>query len=154
MGLKLLILLPFIASALYGLCYVLMEKVVGIYVSPASFLAVNTVANIAAILFLVAVHNDTLDLKEMLGSVPVFLMVVAAASAPAIGWVMTVYSIKNISALYTALAETSYPLFTIIFGFLLFGIREMNWVTFCGGMMILVGAAIMVYSKAQIEAHD
>lgn len=145
-----LLVLPFVASAMYGLCYIVLEKIVGIHISPPTFLCINAVANLFAILYLVYGHGDKIDFKPALQSWPVLTMAVVAAGAPVIGWVFTIYSIKNTSALYTAFAETSYPFFTLVFGFLIFGMRQMNFTTFCGGLLIFAGAVVMVYGKNQI----
>ena len=142
------IILPFIASMLYGLGYVLLEKVVGVHVNPATFLLLNTIAGALTIIPLVLWKGEAIELSAIVTHWSVFLMVVVAAFAPSLGWLATIYAIKNSSALYTALAETSYPLFTMAFGFLLFGIKQLNLVTFAGGMLVLVGAAIMIYGQA------
>ena len=153
MTFNLLLILPFIASAMYGLCYILLEKVLGVHISAPTFLSINACANLVAIIYLVYGHGDTLDFRPVFASWPVFLMVIVAASAPVIGWVFTIYSIKNTSALYTAFAETSYPLFVMAFGFLIFGMRQASFTTICGGLLIFVGAVIMVYGRSEAQSN-
>lgn len=141
------VLLPFVASMCYGLSYIILEKTLGIHINPATFMTLNLVCNILVILALVFLKHESVDFSQVVQSGWVILMVVVAAAAPTLGWVITIYSIKNMSALYTALAETSYPLFTLAFGLLLFGIKTPNVTTLAGGFLILAGAAIMIYGK-------
>lgn len=154
MTLNLLVLMPFFASAFYGLSYVFMEKTLGIYLNPTTFLFFNTLAEVIAIALLIYVQGEDLDLRTATASWPIFLMVIAAATLPIGGWLLTIYSIRYLSALYTALAETSYPLFTLAFGFMLFGMRQFNLTTMCGGALILVGAGVMIYGKNMSESHE
>lgn len=141
------VLLPFVASMCYGLSYIIMEKTLGIHVNPATFMILNLLCNIAVILLLVFWKQESIDFSQIAGNGWIILMVFIATAAPTLGWVITIYSIKNMSALYTALAETSYPLFTLAFGLLLFGIKTPNLTTLAGGFLILAGAAIMIYGK-------
>lgn len=141
------ILLPFMASVLYGLCYVFLEKTLGLYINPVTFMVANLLCNAVVILSLIYWKQESVDFSQVAGHGMLMLVVFIAAAAPTLGWVMTIYSIKNTSALYTALAETSYPLFTLAFGLLIFGIKTPNFTTLAGGFLILVGAAIMIYGK-------
>lgn len=154
MSLNLVLLLPFVSALMYGMGYVFLERVLGLHVNPATFLFINTLSGLAVIVCLMVFDGQALDFKGVTSALPVFLMVLAAASAPSLGWVMTIYSIKHISAIYTALAETSYPLFTLAFGFLFFGLREWNMLTLAGGAMILAGAAVMVYGQHRMAADE
>ncbi len=146
--------LPFMAALLYGLGYVMIERVVGININATSFLIVSTVAQAFVILGLFIWKNEDIDLSGLMPNWQVLLIVIIAGLAPCIGWAITIYSIKHISALYTALAETSYPLFTLAFGFLLFGIRQFNMTTFLGGALILAGAAIMIYGQSSEQQNE
>ena len=146
--------LPFIAALLYGLGYVMIERVVGVNINATSFLIVSTVAQAIVILGLLLWKNEAIDFSGTIPNWQVFLFVIVAGLAPCIGWAVTIYSIKHISALYTALAETSYPLFTLAFGFIFFGIRQFNITTFLGGAMILAGAAIMIYGQSSEPTNE
>jgi drug/metabolite transporter (DMT)-like permease len=154
MSFKLILLLPFLASMMYGAGYVFLERVLDVHINPATFLVVNTLTNVLAVLFLVFVHGYAVEINSVFKSLPVFALVLAAAAAPSIGWVATIYSIKYISAIYTALVETSYPLFTLAFGLLFFGLKEWNWITLSGGVLIMAGAAVMLFGQNKIEAQE
>ncbi|MGH1456574.1 MAG: EamA family transporter [Alphaproteobacteria bacterium] len=148
-----LVSLPFIAAMFYGLAYVLLEKVMGTSVNPATFLAINTVSGIFIIALLVLFNGQKIELLPSTYTLPILTMVIVAAAAPSLGWLFTIYSIKHSSALYTALAETSYPLFTMAFGFLIFGIKKLDIITCSGGLLVLTGAAIMIYGQG-LNAQD
>ena len=53
-----------------------------------------------------------------------------------------------------ALAETSYPLFTVAFGFFIFGIKKLDLITFGGGLLVLIGAAIMIYGQSAGQSNE
>lgn len=145
------LVLPFVASMMYGLSYVLLEKVVGVHVNPASFMVVNTLVGLIFLCLLIFVKGENIDFSAVAGQGSVWLMILVAAATPSLGWLATIYAIKNTSALYTALAETSYPLFTLAFGFMLFGIKQLNMVTLCGGIVVLCGAVLMIYGQNTTE---
>ncbi len=154
MNSTLIVIFPFIAAMFYGLGYVLIEKVMGIHMNAATFLTLNTLAYIPLIGVLVVFRNEPLDFSTLMTNWPVFLMIMVAAAAPSLGWLFTIYAIKNTSALYTAFAETSYPVFTIAFGFLIFGIRQWDMTTLMGGALIMAGAAIMIFGQSMAEPHE
>lgn len=145
------LVLPFIAAMCYALGYVLVERSVGPSISPASYMVVNTLAGIVFILALIFIKGEQLDFSGMTQGWPMFLTILIAAAAPSFGWVLSVYAIKNVSAIYTALGEASYPLFTLAFGFLLFGIKTVNLTTLIGGGLIMAGAFVMILGQQSQE---
>ncbi len=144
--------LPFIAAMCYALGYVLVERSVGPSISPASYMVINTLAGVVFILALVLVKGEPLNFSGLSQGWPMFFTILIAAAAPSFGWVLSVYAIKNVSAIYTALGEASYPLFTLAFGFLLFGIKTVNLTTLMGGVLIMAGAVVMILGQQQ--SHD
>lgn len=138
------LIMPFFASMLFGICYVLIERTIGIHINPVTFLLINAIALLACVAGLVVFKGEVISFKGMFSSTPILLMTLIAISTAVVGWVLSVYAIKNVSAVYTAFSETSYPLFTLAFGFLLFGMRSYSLSTICGGLLILVGAVIMI----------
>lgn len=145
------LILPFVAAMCYALGYVLVERSVGPSISPASFMVVNTLAGIVFILALVFIKGEPLDFSGMAQGWPMFFTILIAAAAPSFGWVLSIYAIKNVSAIYTALGEASYPLFTLAFGFLLFGIKTINLTTLLGGGLIMAGAVVMIVGQ---QGHE
>lgn len=145
---SMLVLLPFVAAMCYGIGYVLIERVVGIHINTATFYAINTVICILVLLWFVFWQGESVDFKTFSSATAqTWLLIIMAAAIPCLGWVFTIYAIRHTSAVFTAFAETSYPIFTMAFGFLLFGIRQVNPATIIGGVIIFMGAVIMVYGQ-------
>ena len=147
MPIAFIVIFPFIAAMCYGLGYVLIEKVVGVHINTATFFAINTAVCIPVLLAVMCWKNQSLDFSPVFANWPVLLLVLAAALAPCLGWVFSIFAIRHTSALFTAFAETSYPIFTMAFGFLIFGTRHLNLMTFLGGLLVLLGAVIMIYGQ-------
>lgn len=154
MSFNFVVLLPFIAAMFYGLGYVLLEKVMGVNINPATFLTINTFSGLIIIAGLIVFGGQRIELLPATHNASVIVMLFVAAVAPSLGWVFTVYSIRHSSALYTALAETSYPLFTVAFGFFIFGIKRLDLITFGGGLLVLIGAAIMIYGQSAGQSNE
>lgn len=149
-----IMLFPFIAAMFYGLGYILIEKIVGIHMNTATFLTLNTITCIPLIVFLVVAKNEPIEFSGLMTHWRIVVMIMVAALAPSLGWLFTIHAIKNSSALYTAFAETSYPVFTIAFGFLIFGMRQMDFTTFIGGLLIMMGAIVMIYGQSTAQNHE
>ncbi len=145
------LVLPFLSAMCYALGYVLIEKSVGPAISPASFMIINTLAGIVFISGLIVFKGEPVDFSGLRAGWPMFFTIIVAAAAPSFGWVLSVYAIKNVSALYTALGEASYPLFTIAFVFLFFGVKHMNFATLAGGALIMAGAFVMIWGQQNHE---
>lgn len=139
--------LPFIAAMCYGLGYVLIEKALGVHINMASFLILGVITSIITYIPFALAIGQPIEFSGMMKTTGIFVLVLTAAGITGLGGIATFYAIRHTSALYTALAETSYPLFTMAFGFLLFGIKQLNFITFMGGLMVLAGAIIMIYGQ-------
>lgn len=142
--------LPFMAAALYGLGYILIERLLK-GVSIVSYMTLNSIFFTAILLILSVIRREE-------GMFSIFLekntasLFLAALFVNASAWIMTLLSLKNNSAVYTSFAEISYPLFVVIFLFLIFGIRQWNGMTLLGGAVIFFGSLIII--AAQIKLKD
>jgi len=133
---------PFIAAAIYGLGFVFMERAMQ-SVSAGTFMLVDALVGIALVssLFLFRIESFS---SEVLQNRQTMLYLLAGAAAPGIAWLITIYAVKNISAAYATAGEVSYPLFTVLFLFLIFGVRNFDWTVLVGAALIIAGALILL----------
>lgn len=133
----------------YGLSFAFAEKVFKI-INVSTFLFWSGFLTFASCFLVAKLNNESL-VFDMGGSWSNLWFVVIATVVPSVGWLFTLYAIKNTSASYTAFAEISYPLFTILFLFLFFGLRAIDWTIILGGGLIMVGSLIMVYGQTVLK---
>ncbi len=140
--------LPIIAAMFYGLSFAFTEKAMKI-INVSTYLFWGGVLAFVSCVLLMKFKNESL-MFDMGASWANFWIVTVAVTAPSIGWVFTIYAIKNINASYAAFAEISYPLFTLLFLFIFFGLRSLDWTVFLGGTFIMLGSFIMVWGQMKI----
>ncbi|MGB9152749.1 MAG: DMT family transporter [Alphaproteobacteria bacterium] len=138
------IFLPFFGAALWGLSYALAEKVL-LSVSISTYILISSVISAAAMLGLHYFSPLKISFAPLLEHKTAFIGFVAIL-AGTIAWLLTFIVIKNISANYASIAEISYPLFTVLFGFLIFG-RKLDWSMAAGAVLIMAGSFLIVSDK-------
>ncbi|MBL4803809.1 MAG: EamA family transporter [Alphaproteobacteria bacterium] len=138
-------ILPIFAAMLYGLAFALMEKALQI-TNVVTYMLIGSAISIPLVLALVQIKKEPLDFGFLQNKMDA-LIVLLAVIAPAAGWFLTAYTIKNVNAGYAAFAEVSYPLFTIIFLFVLFGIKHFEWHLLLGGSLVMLGSFILVMGQ-------
>ena len=141
----LFIALPFLSAALYGLGYVLIEKLLkSVHILTFTFFSSLFLFVICGAAGLLSRNNFSFDFAA---DKKTLLLFVATVTVNATAWIVTQVSLKNTSAEYVAFAELSYPLFTLLFLFLLFGQHQFNWHTLLGGVLVMVGAVVLVMGQ-------
>ena len=136
---------PIIAAMFYGLAFAATEKALS-YTSITTIMILGSAFGICVVSGLMFIKNEPPSfsfLNDKTGTA----LVATAVIAPAFGWLLTNYAIKNINSSYAAFAEVSYPLFTILFLFLLFGIRHFDWHVIVGGIMVIAGSVVLVLGQ-------
>lgn len=139
------VFLPFLSAALYGLGYVLLDKLLK-NIPILAFMVVSscimTVAIGATAFLKLSPENFSFvnDKKILLIFLATIVINIAA-------WITTLLALQNTSATYVAFAEISYPLFTILFLFLLFGEKQFSWQSLVGGALILAGSVLLVSAQ-------
>ena len=139
------IFLPFLSAALYGLSYVLLEKLLQ-SVSMLTFMITSCFCMMITIGVFSAFRPDLISL-DFAQDKKVLLMFAAAIIVGIAGWIGTLIGLQNTSATYVAFAEISYPIFTVLFLFLLFGEFQFTWHSLLGGILILAGSVVLVFSQ-------
>ncbi len=138
--------LPFISAALYGLGYILIEKMLkGVPV--LAYMVVNSLL-FSAILVTIYLFRREQTSFEFLGDKKTLALFLITLAVNAVAWVITLVSLKNNNATYTAFAEISYPLFTVLFLFVFFGIaHHWTWQSVIGSLLIFSGSVFLVWSQ-------
>lgn len=137
---------PVIAAVLYGMSFALIERAMH-SINVATYMFWGSVVGLVTVAGLWMFKGEKVSLTftaQDSWSVPI---VFGAVVAPAVGWVLSIYAIKNISPAYAAFAEISYPLFTILFLFLFFGVKNFDWHIVLGGLMVLIGSFVLVLGQ-------
>lgn len=140
-------LFPILAAMCYGLAFAFTEKALKI-TSAVTYLTISAAVGFFFILGLVAVKGERFSWGFLHNPKDMTIFLIAAI-APSLGWLFTTYAIKNTNASYAAFAEISYPLFTLLFLFIFFGLRSLDWTILLGGSLIMIGSFIMVYGQAK-----
>ena len=138
---------PIFAAIFYGLAFAFTEKALKL-TTISTYLAMNAVVTIIVAACLIKAKGEGLSF-EFLNNKPTASIVLTAVIAPSFGWLFTMFAIKTTSASYAAFAEISYPLFTVLFLFIFFGMRTIDWTTIIGGLLIMAGSFLMIWGKAR-----
>jgi drug/metabolite transporter (DMT)-like permease len=139
------IFFPFFSAALYGLGYVLIERLLK-HVPIATFTFFSAIL-LGAVCGLVGlVRKDSFSL-EFLSDKKIALLFFVTIIANAGGWIVTQMALKHTSAEFVSFVELTYPIFTLLFLFLIFGQQHFNWMSLLGGVLVMAGAAIMVMAQ-------
>jgi uncharacterized membrane protein len=134
-----------LASAFWGLTYVLNEQVFK-HISIPTTLAINA-AVIAVICFVAALVTGNLrpDIAAIGSSTKVAGLVAAGALVLVVAEIFISLSITSKNASLAGLVEITYPLFIALFAYLLFKDSQLTLPTILGGLLILVGVAIVYW---------
>lgn len=140
--------LPFLSAALYGLGYILIDRMLK-NVPVLSYMLVNSLLFSSILLLVGLARRSDLSFTFLFDRKMLFLFI-ATLTVNAVAWVITLISLKNNNAVYTAFAEISYPLFTLLFLYLIFGVHQWNWQSAAGSALIFAGSAVLI--MAQLKA--
>ncbi len=138
-------LLPIFAAMFYGMGFALMDRALQA-TNVVTYMILGALISFPLVGILAYTKREKVSF-EFINSWQDIALVIAAVLAPALGWFLTAYTIKNIGGAYAAFAEVSYPLFTILFLFAFFGIKNFDWHLLVGGCMIILGSFILVMGQ-------
>ena len=134
------------ASVIWGLVYAVRQKTLP-FISPLGMMFINALVSIAFITpFILANKAHTAQLMAARWSD--IGWVVLSAFLALLGTWLLFSSIDKLGASMAAMIEISYPLFVILFCWLLMG-NTVNWAVLVGGGFIFTGSCIiMIYGKS------
>lgn len=128
----------------WGVSYAISEQLYK-YVSIYTVMAIDCL--LLAIGFFITAHITGVvgsDLQTIGSSSKVFWLFVAGVITFGVAELFIALSITSKNATLAGLIEVSYPLFIILFSYLLFKENHVNWGIALGGLLIFCGVA-MVY---------
>ncbi len=113
----------------------------------STYLFLGSAAGVCMAFILWAFKGEAVSFGFLSEKPSTLLMVLGTIILPGFGWILSMYAVQNISPAYTAFAEISYPLFTLLFLFLLFGVKHFDGHVLAGGLLIMIGSFVMVYGQ-------
>ena len=132
------------AALLWGCSYAISGKLMELHLSPALLLVIQYVISLPVYVG-IALHSG--KLKTGLASLAenperlALLLVGICAILTANFLIMSSISLKN--ATVSSLIEITYPLFTCLFAYILFGERQFNLVMAFGAILIFAGVILI-----------
>ncbi|MCB1652326.1 MAG: EamA family transporter [Alphaproteobacteria bacterium] len=129
----------------WGAGYALTEKLLHSGLSGSLFLTILYALSLPV--FLCAAWYDG-TLKASLNMFPdmrLFLVLTGTVLFFALGNLLIMQAIIMKDASHANLIEITYPVFTILFTYLFFKNVHIDWTTALGGLLILGGAALIIY---------
>lgn len=116
------------------------------HISVPTTLAIHTAVT-AVILSLVVFFSGTWksDVGTILSSSRVVWLLVGGTLALAIAELLIGYSISTKNATLAGLIEISYPIYIVLFSFLIFGTYALNTGTLVGGALIFLGVGCIYF---------
>jgi drug/metabolite transporter (DMT)-like permease len=139
------IIFPFLSAALYGLGYVLIERLLKhVPIATFTFFSAITLGIICGLVGFLRKDSFSLDFLSDKKIAWLFVFTIVANAG---GWIVTQMALKHTSAEFVSFAELTYPLFTLFFLFVLFNQSQFNWQSLFGGALVMIGAAILVMGQ-------
>ncbi len=137
-----------ISSVLWGLGYVFSEKILKAGISAPFLMLVYLVVSVPIFFLLTHFTNTMKPSFEVMTSnkmVGLYFVVVIASFVVANYFIFVSISMKN--ATLTNLIEISYPVFTVLFSWLIFKEFHLNLATSLGALLIFSGVTL-IYLKS------
>ena len=137
---------PFIIAALWGLCYVLWERAMGLGMNIPTLIFISACCGVVVSWALTLITRTPYDFSP-LANKQILVLVAVAIVVTQLAATMSNYVVRDHGSLYASLGELSYPLFIPLFAYLLLGTTQLSTGIVIGGSLIMAGAGIMVLSK-------
>lgn len=138
------VLTAFGAAALWGLNYLAMEQTLKTMQTAQLILLTYGATLLFASFFIVVGLPESIALEAKLARTsPAWLATAVLTHGLAV--ICIVSSIKKASSHLAAIVEVSYPVFTVLFAFLLLGRTDIGLDYFIGGAMIMAGVVVIGY---------
>lgn len=131
------------AAITWGLSYSLDERILQNKISPITLLFFQTFLAFFVYLGILFFKNTTSEFLLINSKKENYWLLSAAAICAMVGNIFICFSIKEKNATLAAILELTYPLFTIVFTYLLFKQVHLSAGVVFGGILILAGAAVI-----------
>jgi len=136
------------AAVLWGIGYVLSEKLLREGISPAFMMVVSASITLPLYLLLsVQLENFRENITHLFGNVKTLISIVMMALTVVGGNYFVLKSIDQKNATLASFVEISYPLFVFLFAWIFFKEVQLNWGTAFGALLIFCGITV-IYLKS------
>ncbi|MCI5060726.1 MAG: DMT family transporter [Alphaproteobacteria bacterium] len=146
MAIPLWIIYSVSAAILWGLGYVLSEKLMKeTAISPAFLMmAIELITLPMCVLLCLHLGQFKSGLSAVFSSPQVMILLLLAALTVIGGNFLILNSVVEKNATLTTLIEISYPFFTILFAYLILKETQVDWWTALGGLLIFSGVIVII----------
>lgn len=133
------------SAAAWGLAYALIGKILKEGFTTPFFLFVFSTFQVLLLgtYLLMKKVNIVADFSALLSKPAILCMLIVSAFSIFAGNLLIFTSIQQKNAVVSSLIEIAYPLFTIIFAYLLFREAHLNLYTTLGGVLIFAGVCFI-----------
>jgi len=140
------IVLSLAASVLWGLVYILDEKVYK-YISVTTALGIASFFAFIFMVIIAGVRGELMpDLRTLAGSKEAMILMIVLTVVFVAAEICIGLSIDSKNATLAALVEVSYPLFTALFAVLLYKTNHLTPSVLVGGFLIMSGVLVISVS--------
>ena len=138
-------LLPLVSAIFWGLCYATFERSLA-HVSVATYMVAGGIVSILIAYPVAKFSQQPIDFSPLKGKEALIVFIVALASAQ-IAALATNFATYHVHSTYAAIGEISYPMFTMIFMYVLFQVNYFNWWTMIAMILITAGVVLLIYGE-------
>lgn len=138
-------LLPVMAAVFWGFNYLFAQRALE-QVNAGTFWLLSGAVQLVIAILVIYFGTEDFNIKA-LAQPKFFWFFVATILAGIIAEACTIYAVASNGAAYAAFGELSYPLFIILFGYLIYGETNLTMMQMVGGTFILLGATLLTLSK-------
>lgn len=133
------------AAILWGITYVLDEKIFK-HISISTALAIFCFfTSLTMVLYSVFTKNFKIDFNKIISSPKLLFLILCAIVTSTVAEFMIGSSIQAKNATLSSLIEISYPLFTILFSYLIYKEIRISLSVALGGILIFTGTFLIYY---------
>lgn len=137
-----------LAAIIWGLSYILDEQIFKQNVSPFSLLTIQALGGTIIFSLLTLLFNCKKDFSLIANNRYILILTIGALLTFSLGNLFIALSIQAKNATLAAIIENSYPLFTLLFAYLLFKENQLTTSFVIGGLLITSGVLVIsVFNK-------
>ncbi len=136
------------AAVMWGLGYVIDEKILKSGVSPVILMILQTTVVFPLYLIVASRHEGSMaEIKLVLGDMKLLSITILAGIMILFGNLAILHSVADKNATLASMVEISYPIFVVLFSYMLVKDFSVSIYTLFGGIMIFAGV-FLVYKTS------
>lgn len=148
MGAHLWFIYALIAAVMWGLGYVISEKLLRIGMTPAFMMVISNILMLPFLIAITAYVDHGKGQWHMFFSSKEMIWLTLVMGALVIGGnLLILTSINEKNATLASLIEITYPIFTCLFAWIFLKETQINWTQAAGGLLIFSGVCL-IYLKS------